>query len=541
MRRELCDVTLTVDDQSFLAHRIILASAIPYFRVLFMSSMTEKSKKEFYFENLQPKAVESLINYAYGNDIEISEDDVLSLLVASDFMQVEEIRNACGVFLAERLDPNNIVEISNVADCVNQRHLIQRSLRYVRNHFDELSKRDDFTELPYDYFKTIIGSDILYAQSEEAVFEMVVKWVKASPSDRQTFLPELLSQVRMTLLTVNFFQNRVESETLITSSTLCRELVEAVKNYHSKQQSGVPSLKVTPRKLLKDGIVYVVSKNSTGCSVHYCYPHAISETMWNSLGNSSGVWNFAILYVAVMNEKIYAFLTKSTQIFDLRAQEWEVVESRMSHGAAFVLHSNVVYCFGSEESDFRRAIRHFDTQQNKWVKHGKMDRELCNSSAASLDEWIYITGGSGNLYRAQKYNPATCACERIASMPGPVFFHSSTSANGKLYVLGYGESSWWDHGIKTGLMYDPNIDRWNFIASLNAMRPHTLSLIPSFYSIFALGLVIKCTCTYYCSECEASYELQQYDLEDNKWKSVFLLPASNSFPQDSPVLAVCNI
>ncbi|KAK9752514.1 BTB/POZ domain [Popillia japonica] len=38
---KLCDVVLKIDDQAFSAHKIVLASTIPYFHAMFTNDMVE--------------------------------------------------------------------------------------------------------------------------------------------------------------------------------------------------------------------------------------------------------------------------------------------------------------------------------------------------------------------------------------------------------------------------------------------------------------------------------------------------------------------
>lgn len=50
---KLCDVTIKVDDQSFSAHRIVLAATIPYFYAMFMNEMKEYREKEITMKEIE--------------------------------------------------------------------------------------------------------------------------------------------------------------------------------------------------------------------------------------------------------------------------------------------------------------------------------------------------------------------------------------------------------------------------------------------------------------------------------------------------------
>lgn len=46
--------------------------------------------------------MEALINFAYSGKIKIDSENVQSLLVGSSFLQLTEVREACGDFLKRR-------------------------------------------------------------------------------------------------------------------------------------------------------------------------------------------------------------------------------------------------------------------------------------------------------------------------------------------------------------------------------------------------------------------------------------------------------
>lgn len=62
---------------------------------------------------------------------------------------------------------------------------------------------------------------MLFGFSEEQVFEACMRWIKHF-EDRKQYLPELLSQVRLPLLSALYLTDRVATEELIRQSHQCR-------------------------------------------------------------------------------------------------------------------------------------------------------------------------------------------------------------------------------------------------------------------------------------------------------------------------------
>lgn len=67
--------------------------------------------------------------------------------------------------------------------------------------------------------------------STQQVFEAAMLWVKAQP-ERRSHLPEMLTQVRMPLLTPQYLTDHVATEELIRTSHQCRDLLDEAKDYH---------------------------------------------------------------------------------------------------------------------------------------------------------------------------------------------------------------------------------------------------------------------------------------------------------------------
>jgi hypothetical protein len=78
---KLCDIVIKVEDQSFSAHRIVLAATIPYFYGMFSQEYQESKKKEIVMKEIEATSLESLINFAYSGLIKIDSQNVQNLMV----------------------------------------------------------------------------------------------------------------------------------------------------------------------------------------------------------------------------------------------------------------------------------------------------------------------------------------------------------------------------------------------------------------------------------------------------------------------------
>ena len=86
---ELCDITLTVGNLTFSAHRLVLAGNSPYFRNLFKADNAMAESKDLLLLNdFQSEAVRSVLEYFYSGKLCVKLEDTEELLSLSCLLQV---------------------------------------------------------------------------------------------------------------------------------------------------------------------------------------------------------------------------------------------------------------------------------------------------------------------------------------------------------------------------------------------------------------------------------------------------------------------
>lgn len=91
-----------VENESFSAHRVILASQIPFFNAMFSQDYAEYSKKEIELKEIDSLALEQLINFAYSGQIRIDTNNCQSIMIGASFLQLVKVRDACAQFLIQK-------------------------------------------------------------------------------------------------------------------------------------------------------------------------------------------------------------------------------------------------------------------------------------------------------------------------------------------------------------------------------------------------------------------------------------------------------
>jgi hypothetical protein len=123
---KFCDVRLTTRQEPFKylkAHKLVLASSCPYFKALLAGGFREDNCcQTITVENMNHSTLSALIDFIYTSKIVIQETNVQQLLPAASQLQIEDVVNACCVYLSQNIDANNCIGIEEFAreyGCIN--------------------------------------------------------------------------------------------------------------------------------------------------------------------------------------------------------------------------------------------------------------------------------------------------------------------------------------------------------------------------------------------------------------------------------------
>lgn len=138
---KLCDITLVAQDDKFSAHRIVLAASIPYFKAMFTHDyMLESRQDSIHISQVVDScALEHIINYSYNGRIEISNDNVQSLLIAANFFNLKSIKEACCEFVKKRISVQDALCLRSFAEQLMCHDLVVFVNRFINNNFSKIS------------------------------------------------------------------------------------------------------------------------------------------------------------------------------------------------------------------------------------------------------------------------------------------------------------------------------------------------------------------------------------------------------------------
>lgn len=466
---KLCDVTLKVEDQSFSAHRIVLAATIPYFHAMFTTTnMTESRIKEITMKEIEPLALETLINFSYSGIVKIDNQNVQGLMVGAAFLQLTKVRNACADFLISRFHPHNVLGIRHFADTMCCVQLITAADKFTNDYFAKVSQSDEFLALEFKELTNILSRDELYARTEENIFEAAMKWVKHDMESRSQYLPQVLAKVRLPLLTPQFLADRVATEDLIRTSHQCRDLLDEARDFHlmPERRGLIQSFRTRPRHCdCVIGYIYAVgglTKNGDSVSTVEIYDPISKEWV---MGQAMGMLRTRV-GVAVTKGKLYAFggfngteRLSTVEVFDPKVKVWSqgkaMLCKRSAVGVAalngaiyvsffnffldffFILFKLFKVCGGYDGVTSLNTVECYCPESDSWKTVAPMMKYRSAGGVASLNGYVFCLGGHDGLSifdSVERYDPISDSWTKVKPMLNKRCRLGAATLGGKLYV-----------------------------------------------------------------------------------------------------------
>ncbi|GBN10934.1 Kelch-like protein 40b [Araneus ventricosus] len=164
-QQKFTDCALQTNDRTtFRIHRVVLTQRSEYFRALFNTNL----KKEIVvIPNIDCKILESILVYIYTGTIALDEKNICDIMVASDYLLLDDLMKRCHSFVIQNMTSNSCLSSLSIA-C-----LFERSRR------------------------TVTESKSLNVTSERTVWEAIISWTEANSSIRLSHVPALLTCLKL--------------------------------------------------------------------------------------------------------------------------------------------------------------------------------------------------------------------------------------------------------------------------------------------------------------------------------------------------------
>ncbi|XP_027226224.2 BTB/POZ domain-containing protein 9 [Penaeus vannamei] len=224
---EYSDVTLQVNGQTFHAHKVILAARSQYFRALLFGGLRESHQTEVEIKDTNLTAFKVLLKYIYTGWVSLNsekEETVLDILGLAHQYGFEDLESAICDYLKDTLCILNICVIYDMASLYNLSNLKAVCEDFMDKNALSILNHESFYSLSPTALKAIISRDSFCAL-EVHIFQGVHEWVERNSDLSQEQIQDILSQIRLPLISLTDLLNVVRPTSLISPD----QILDAIK------------------------------------------------------------------------------------------------------------------------------------------------------------------------------------------------------------------------------------------------------------------------------------------------------------------------
>ena len=229
---EFSDITLQVEDETFNAHRNVLAAVSDYFRKMFTIDMKEENNQVISIKFVTARAFKEILDSIYTNRIVLSEDNLTEILHAASMMQIKHVLNAATTYMQNRVSVSNWYFFKDLATLYSFEELLKIIHQFILRNIEELSNGDRFLELSLNDIEELLKSDNLNIDDEYEAFNILVKWINKDLEQQHQHFPQLFKHVRLQFIPIKQVVEEIAINELVRSFHKCRNLIEEAFSFH---------------------------------------------------------------------------------------------------------------------------------------------------------------------------------------------------------------------------------------------------------------------------------------------------------------------
>ena len=148
MNEKLSDIKILIDDNTFHAHKHVLAKKSEVFAAMFKHDMLENNENSVKIEDVSFEAMSAMLRYIYLNRIfYIQNSTYLELIMAADKYQIMDLKAECENKILKQLKFENSIALLTVADQSNALTLKTEIIDFIVENGKILIGKPEFSSM----------------------------------------------------------------------------------------------------------------------------------------------------------------------------------------------------------------------------------------------------------------------------------------------------------------------------------------------------------------------------------------------------------
>ncbi|XP_044223867.1 kelch-like protein 40a [Thunnus albacares] len=505
------DCILKIQDKEFPCHRLVLAASSPFFKAMFLSDLEESKKREIVLKDVEPGVMGMILRYLYTSEINLTEQNVQDIFMVANMYQIPSIFSVCVSYLQEKLVLGNCLAIFRLGLLLDCPRLALAARDFICERFQVVVRDQDFLELAPSELAIIITSDALNVEREELVFESLMDWVRHDEKNRVKDLAELLHCVRLRLIPLDYFKEKVERHQYMRFNQEIKKDLDLVKDAHKGR---LPK----PKKHSSEGAKGGESGEE--------------EEEEDEEGYLPGILNNNPRFGMFEMDLLLMISDTGTVAYDPVGNECFVVSESTEipkNHCSLVTNQNQVFVVGGllyneEDKDepFSSYFLQFDPVSSEWLGMPSQPNPRCLFGLTEAENSIFVVGGKElkegehALNSVMIYDRQSFKWGESDPLPYEVYGHGTVSHKGLVYVIGGKSES--KKCMRRVCVYNPTKFEWKDLAPLKKAR-----------SLF--GITVHKDQIYVVTgvtDAGLTSSVEVYDIASNSWSEFTEFPQERS-------------
>ena len=498
------DINIQVGNERFPCNKMVLSCYSTYFQTMFRTEMQERYQDTIELQGFDGKYMKMLIDYMYGETIAVDDGNVVQVLAAADYVQLQDVKDFCIECLKTSLSIANCLDALTAYSLYMPESSRDHIYLFISDNFDAVFQQEKFKNLTTNDLTTLLCKLNKNKVNQEWMFSAIISWVEHSKENRKDEFPSLFDLVDLSQLSAEFIENIAINKPIMEQNFHCLKLVVVALTSKLKQRGfkcttsserdsailclgGVGKLSVVEVLAVSDKLdtIYpdlpLTSSRTCAAIVNNCIYFVGSDTKnvfcldltdchrkWTQVAsmNKTKKWHST----AVFKGNIIVSDLSAAEMYEIDTNAWKNLQPLSSSGDGYALAvcRNCLYAIGGFTSIALQSIAKLHDLEGTWETAQPMNVPRNRLAAVSLDGEIYAIGGNsqgqtgiGVTKTVEKFVPEQNKWSYISDMNTARWDHAACVLGGKIYVVGGKDAD--GNYVTTIECYDRTMDSWKIV------------------------------------------------------------------------------
>ena len=462
----LCDFFLRASKRNYPVHKCIIGVTSNFFKKRF-HVVVDKSNNFFEFpSNIATKAVELVIDYAYGNNLVLNSENAYQLLEVAAYLEIAHLQHYCIQYLLNNLSLECALKTWKYANKYDNNNFLAKCESFVANNLQVLLGEKRYLFFDIESFKRFINMKV-NLNMQETMYECIMNWINYDKKDRRKYFKDLYQLIDVDKLSDPFYNfvvlpekmrscgNEKKSEMQSEDDSKAFQSVNTDKIFKNDKlhKLAIPYLNERHHYLSADliqkrsKVLNLIRKSlrATPRSLRFQEPKFSKKNISSKpISTSLRVVLNADEFIVVGGQSSPCSVKK----FNILTKNWTIypnLENRTCVDVGLAFAHRALFVIGGRSKDYLQAFNHMHSVEFKGLVHESkevacMKWRRYKFGCAVLDHKLFVAGGfsvrSEALDTVECYSIGRNEWEEKTSLSFKRGGCSLVEAGGLLYAIG---------------------------------------------------------------------------------------------------------